>query len=240
MKTVITGLFLGFLVLSNQPATAQGELVGNGQLVKQQRTIGSFSKLTVRVGMRVLITSGNAQQAELEGESNVLEHVLTQVKNGELTVTLNEKITAKQTKAVTVTIHVPKLDKVLVSTGCVVTSELPLVADNLTLSVETGSALTAPITTKKLTLTVKEGSKASIQGTATSAVIQLTAAGRLDAPRLTINRADVKLESASQATIHVTETLSASADGVSTITYAGNPSITSQEATGMSRIRKQS
>ena len=105
---------------------AQNSIAGNGQIVKQQRTIGSFNKLTVRVGMRVHIAAGNAASAELEGESNILEHVVTEVKNGELTVMLSQNKNFNQTKGVTVTIHVAKLNELMVSTGCSVESDLPI------------------------------------------------------------------------------------------------------------------
>lgn len=218
---------------------AQSAITGNGQIVKQQRKLGNFGKLAVRVGMRVRITSGDAGTAELEGESNILEHVVTEVKNGELTVMLAQNKSYNHTKGVTVTIHVPKLDRLLVSTGCSVESDLPIKADKLTATVETGSRLTAPVATKNLNLTVKDGSQVNMQGTATEATIRLSGAGKLNAEKLTIAEADVELDGASRADILVTKTLSASADGVSTLNYAGNPTVKSQEATGLSKIRKQ-
>lgn len=239
MKTVLVCLALGFLTLINRPVNAQDGLVGNGTIIKQQRRIANFHKLSVRIGMRVRITPGNVAEAELEGESNVLEHVITQVKNGELTVMLNDNVRFKNTKGVTVTIHVPNLDQVMVSTGCSVQSDVSIKGTNLVATVETGSTLTSPIAVKTLKLTVKDGSKASLQGTATDATIRLSGAGKLDAPKLTLDVADIKLDGASQATIHVTKTLAASADGVSALTYSGNPTVTQQETSGMSKIRKQ-
>ncbi|MCK8492954.1 MULTISPECIES: head GIN domain-containing protein [Spirosoma] len=239
MKTLITTFLLGSIFFISQPTNAQDGVVGNGQIVKQQRNLTAFSKLAVRVGMRVRIATGNAGQAELEGESNVLEHVVTDVKNGELTIMFDPDTHIKNTKGVTVTVHVPKLSQVLVSTGCSVTSDLPIQSDNLAVTVETGSRLNTPVNTQKLTLTVRDGSQATVQGTAASANIRLSSAGKLDAAKLTIERADVRLDAASQATIHVTETLAASADGVSTIRYSGNPTVTAQEATGLSKIRRQ-
>lgn len=240
MKTLVASLLLGIVSCVSLTANAQdGGIVGNGQIVKQQRTIDTFHKLTVRVGMRVRIAAGNAGQAELEGESNVLPHVITQVKNGELTVMLNEHTHFKNTKGVTVTIHVPQLDQVMVSTGCSVTSDLPIQASTLTTTVETGSNMTAPISAKSLKLTVQEGSRASLQGTATDATIRMSGAGKLDADKLTVERADIRIDGASKATIHVTKTLAATADGVSSITYSGNPTVTTREATGLSKIRQQ-
>lgn len=240
MKTQTVTFFIALFALLVQNGYAQNTITGNGDIVKQQRTIGSFDKITVRVGMRVHIAAGNANMAELEGESNILEHVVTEVKNGELTVTMAKNKSFNQTKGVTVTIHVAKLSEILVSTGCAVESDLPIEGSTLTATVETGSRLTAPISTKDLKLTVKEGSQAILQGTATEASIRLSGAGKLTADKLTIARANVRANGASRADIHVTETLSASADGVSTVNYTGNPSVTSQEATGLSKIRKQS
>lgn len=239
MKILKTALFLALTTVLSQAVYAQNSIVGNGDIVKQQRTIGNFNKLTVRVGMRVRIETGNAGTADLEGESNILEHVVTEVKNGELTVMLAQNKSYNNTKGVTVTIHVAALENILVSTGCSVESNLPIQAENLIVSVETGSRLTAPVSVKKLKLTVRDGSQANLQGTATEADIRLSGAGRLTADKLTIARADVELDGASRADIHVTETLSASAEGVSTVNYTGNPAVKSMETNGLSKIRKQ-
>lgn len=239
MNLIKTILGLTLMLLTSQLVYAQDGIVGNGQIVKQQRTIGNFTKLAVRIGLRVRIMTGDAGKAELEGESNVLEHVVTDVKNGQLTVMLSDKQSFKQTKTVTVTIHVAKLNQILVSTGCSLESDLPIQNESLTTTVETGSRLKATFDVKKLSLTVRDGSQASVQGTAPDADIRLSGAGKLDADKLNIARANVQLNGASNATIHVTETLSASADGVSVLTYSGNPTVKSQEATGMSKIRKQ-
>ena len=239
MKILKTALFVALTTILSQGVYAQNSITGNGNIVKQQRAIGNFNKLTVRVGMRVRIETGNAGTADLEGESNILEHVVTEVKNGELTVMLAQNKSYNQTKGVTVTIHVAALESILVSTGCSVESDLPIQATNLTASVETGSRLTAPVSVKKLKLTVRDGSQANLQGTATEADIHLSGAGKLTADKLTIARADVELNGASRADIHVTETLSASAEGVSTVNYTGNPTVKSMETNGLSKIRKQ-
>lgn len=238
MKTLLAFLLVLAAVV-NRTATAQNQIVGNGQIVKQQRSLGAFDKLNVRVGMRVRITEGDAATAELEGESNILEHVQTDIRNGELTVMLKPNQSYNQTKGVTVTIHVPKLEQIAVSTGCAVESDLPIRANTLTATVETGSRLSAPVDTKILNLTVQQGSQARLRGTATEADIRLSGAGKLEAGQLTIDRATVRLNGASNASLHVTKTLSAVADGVSTVSYRGNPTVTEQQATGLSKIRKQ-
>jgi hypothetical protein len=239
MKTSITTLLIILTTALFRVGYAQNTIVGNGQIIKTQRTIGSFSKLSVRVGMRVRLVAGDAGILDLEGESNILEHVVTDVKNGELTVMLTQNKSYNQTKGVTVTLHVAKLDQVFVSTGSSVESELPIQGNKLVATVETGSRITAPVSIKTLKLTVREGSQANLDGTVTDADINLSAAGKLNGDKLNIAHANLRLDGASRADIHVTETLSASADGVSTVNYTGNPTVKSMEATGLSKIRKQ-
>ncbi|GAB2555374.1 head GIN domain-containing protein [Spirosoma aerophilum] len=239
MKRISITLLISLILAVYQVGYSQTTIVGNGQIIKTQRTISSFSKLSVRVGMRVRIVPGDAGILDLEGESNILEHVVTDVKNGELTVMLTQNKSYNQTKGVTVTLHVAKLDQVMVSTGSSVESDRPIQANKLVATVETGSRITAPISTKMLKLTVREGSQANLEGTATDADISLSGAGKLNADKLTIAHANLRVDGASRADIHVTESLSASADGVSTVNYTGNPTVKSTEATGLSKIRKQ-
>lgn len=239
MKTRITCIILLFLASLAQASYAQSQITGNGQIVKQQRSLGAFDKLNVRVGITVRITKGDEATAELEGESNILEYVQTDVRNGELTVMLKPNQSYNQTKGVAVTIHVSELHQIQVSTGCAVESELPIKARTLTATVETGSRLTASVDTRTLHLTVRQGSQAKLQGSADEADIRLSGAGKLEADQLTIDRAIVRLDGASNANLHITKTLSATADGVSTISYRGNPTITAQHITGLSKIRKQ-
>ena len=240
---LVTSLGQGVYAQNNSTMIINGKVIepitGNGEVVRQQRTVGNFDKLNVRVGMHVRIVAGEAGTADLEGESNILEHVITEVKDGELTIMLAQNQGYSQTKGVTVTIHVPKLEQIMVSTGCSVESDIPIKSDKLTATVETGSRLTAPLTTKNLKLTVAQGSQASLTGTATEADIWLSGAGKLDADKLAIAHANVRLDGASNANIHVTKTLSATADGISTVNYSGNPTVKSMEATGLSTIRKQ-
>jgi len=249
MKTIKTVLAVAVTTLIAQGLYAQttiiqngkviNPIVGNGEVVKQERVIGSFDKLNVQVGMHVRIAAGNAESATLEGESNILGHVITDIKDGELTIKLAQNQGYSQTKAVTVTIHTAKLDQILVSTGCSVESELPIKSSNFTAAVETGSRLSASISAKTLKLTIAQGSQASLEGKATEADIRLSGAGKLMADKLTISRATIRLDGASHANIHVTDALSASADGISTVNYTGNPTVKTMEATGLSKISKQ-
>jgi hypothetical protein len=241
MNTVRT-LIISALVACYQPLSAQiknsGDgLVGNGKIVSEERTLEPYDRLLVDFAVKVRITRGDPTKAELEGEQNVLPYVTVSVNKGELTIGLSRTTKFKETKSVTVTIHQATLQAIKAKTACAITSDLPINSEQLTVTLDEACTLTTPLAVQQLTVDLAAASSVAFQGKTQTAVLRLDAASRVAAADLTIAKAELSLYGASHAFIHVTETLSASADGVSTIKYSGNPTVTSQRATGLSKIK---
>ncbi len=229
-----------FLFAGHSVAQAQSDgLVGNKQIITQKRSVGQFDRLTVDLAMKVRITTGDATQADVQGESNVLPYVTVEAKNGELTVALSRQVRIRNTGPVTVTIHVSKLSSIRANTASSISSDLPIQAGQLTVALKEASSLTAPLTVQTLKLNLSDASKANLTGTvANDANVALDGASRLSAGKLSIVRATIDLNGASNADVHVTGTLAATADGVSTLSYSGNPTVQTQKTSGMSKIRQ--
>ena len=236
-------LILTALLAAYQPVSAQikskGEgLVGNGQIVRQTRAVESFDRLRVDFAMKVRITEGDPAKAEVEGEQNVLPYVTVSVSKGEIIVGLSRETKFKETKPVIVTLHRAGLQSIMAKTACIITSEVPIRTDKLTISLDEASKLTTPLAVEQLTVDLESASSVAFKGKVQQAVFQVDGASRVSASDLTVAKAEVTLTGASHAVIHVTDTLSASADGVSTLTYSGKPTVTSQRATGLSSIKR--
>lgn len=230
-----------WLIALAQPTAAQinndrGRIVGDGQLVTQQRTVGRFDQLSVDYAVTVRITEGDPALVELEAEGNVLPYLTVDTKGGQLLIGLSRRASFKEIKKVTVTIHNPRLNRISARTACGITSELPIEGKELILTLNEACSLTAPLRLRRLEINLEAASSVTLQGETTEATLRLEGAGKVNAEKLTIGQAEVSLNGASQARLHVTGTLTASADGVSTLTYSGNPTVQSAKTTGLSSI----
>ncbi|MFD2573145.1 head GIN domain-containing protein [Spirosoma soli] len=247
MKTFKSLIVAFCITLLSQLTMAQS---GTAQLVKRPHQVGTYDKLNVRFALQIRITEGDADAVEVEAEPEMQDRVQVGVKNGELTVEIPEDRmlynetksrkggTNRNSKPVMVTIHVARLSQIKAAVACTIESSLPIKSDQLAITLKRASSLTAPIAVQTLTINADEASKLNLEGTAQKATIVCQQASRLNADKLTIGSANIKLQGSSNATVHVTETLSASADGVSTLTYSGNPKVESEVTTGLSKIRR--
>lgn len=235
---MLVALIAGWQPISAQINNSSGSIVGNGQISKETRDIGMYDRLLVDFAVKVRITEGDPARAELEGEQNVLPYITVAVNKGELTIGLSRKAKFKETKPITVTIHWANLQTITANTACSLTSDLPIEVAQLTIALHEACKLTAPLQVRQLDVNLTAASSVTIRGKADKALFRVEAASQVAARELTVAKADVNLSGASRAVVHVTETLSASADGVSSIRYSGNPTVTLQQATGLSTIRR--
>ncbi|QJD81529.1 head GIN domain-containing protein [Spirosoma rhododendri] len=233
-------LLLLSLLLFSAPLLAQrtsGGIVGSGKTIEETRTVASYDRLLVDFTIKVHIAEGAPGTVVLEGEDNVLPYVEIAVNSGELRIGLSRKAKFNDTKPVTVTIHRAALRSIQANTACTITADVPVVADQLTVSLNEASRLTADLDVQQLTVRLQAASSVTLRGKAQKADFQLDGASRVYAEQLRIAKADLTLNGASHATVDVTENLSASADGVSVITYSGSPVIDRQRAGGLSTIK---
>lgn len=217
--------------------TSREGVVGNGHIVNENRILGPYDRLLVDFAVNVRITEGDPTKAELEGEQNVLPYVTVATNGSELTIGLSRKAKFKETKPVTVTIHRASLQAIKANTACSITSDLPIGATRLTVTLHEACKLTAPLQVGQLDVNLTAASSMTVRGKADKALFRVEAASQVAAKELTVAQAELVLTGASRAVVHVTETLSTSADGVSSIRYSGNPTVLTKQATGLSSIK---
>lgn len=241
MSNIRTLLLLSLLLFS-APLFAQRAsdgIVGSGKITEETRTVASYDRLLVDFTINVRIAEGAPGTVDIEGEDNVLPYVLIAVTTGELNVGLSRKANFKDTKPVTVTIHRAALRSIQAKTACTITADVPVVSDQLTVSLNEASRLTADLDVQQLTVTLQAASSVTLRGKARTARFELDGASRVAAEQLRIAKADLTLNGASHANIDVSDNLSASADGVSKITYSGSPTIDAQRTAGLSTIKRR-
>ena len=217
----------------------------------EQRTIGSFDRLTVRNAIGVVITPGNATQIELESDADQLQQVVTRVKGTELIVEVpkgkllyttrrNAKGgTTSDSKPISVTLHVSALKAIHLETACNLNIDTPIVTDGLTVVLNSACHLTTALSVQTLNLNLDAASGATLKGSvAGRADLTVSGASHLMGSELTIDGATIDLNGSSEANIRVSGTLTATADGVSELRYSGNPTVKSAKATGLSSIKR--
>lgn len=251
MKTALI-LTISLMLTTTRFTFAQsGRSVTKPKPSLEQRSVGSFDQLTVQNAINVFITPGDAGQIELESDADQLQQVVTRVKGSELivevpkgkllydTFTNSKGETTRNSKPISVTLHVSALKTIHLKTACSLTIDTPIDVDQLTVWLSTACNLTTALSVQTLNLNLDKASQAMLRGSvAGRADLTLREASQLMAGEMTVNQATIELSGSSRANLGVTGTLTATADGVSRLTYSGNPTVKSIKATGLSSINR--
>ena len=85
LKTILVIPFLLAMTLSFGQNWGKGEK-GNGDTTTVTRNVGDYEGIKCAGFMDFKLVQGNEGKITLEGESNLLEFIVTEVKNGSLTI----------------------------------------------------------------------------------------------------------------------------------------------------------
>jgi len=141
MKIYTTKLVFLLFALIPMAITAQEKLKGNKIVVSEDRVVDAFTKIDVNNKIDVVITQGTEQTVTVEGDENLLMAVLTEVRNGVLTVSVTKKILRKKVLKVHITID-HALDEITTNERAYVSSFGALALANITINAEGDSKVT--------------------------------------------------------------------------------------------------
>ncbi len=203
----------GMLLLSGCVIFSWG-VPGSGDIVTETRQVDSFTKLEVSGIANVDVSVGEPLSIEVRTDDNLQELVVAEVRNGTLTIKNLQAI--RPTDGVNIAITVPSLTAASAS-GATDVSITGIDVDLVNLWVSGASDLSATGTAETLECHTSGASEADVQG--------------LRAKHVTVNSSG-----ASEAKVHASESLTATASGASDIICYGQPETVDRSASGAADI----
>jgi Putative auto-transporter adhesin, head GIN domain len=223
MKSVmLVGMVVTFGLLSgcskDSGVTNSNQTVGSGNLITQQRTVGTFSGIQVTGIGKVFITQDTVQGLHIEADDNIIDLVTTSVNNGLLTVAL------KSGSYSGITINVYASMKSISQLDCVGTVEF----------VNSGQ-----IQTDSIACRITGTGTITLNGTAGFESIEIIGAGNVHNFGLASSRCSALISGTGKIEVNVTQELDAVISGTGDISYSGNPTVIHQTVSGIGSIASQ-
>ena len=211
-----------FIVIS---AGACGQLrktvYGDGDVVRKDRTAGSFSGVKVSTGIDVYLSQGNDMSIEVQADENLHEYILTEIRNDILHVYTDANIRRAEMKRVYVTMK--EIDYLSTSSAGDIIGETPIRTDDLKMNASSAGDIKIEVYAKNVEIDISSSGDITITGEADMLEGDLSSAGDLNAYNFKVREADLSASSAGDADINVTERLRARASSAGDINYKGNP-----------------
>jgi len=228
MKTLIkiTVLITTYLVLLFTTTSCFIEgmtgIKGSRNVVSEERDISSnFETIKVQQGINLYLTQGNSTDLKVEADDNIMDLLMTEVKNNELKVYFEKNV--YKAKARNVYLTTSDISRIKTSSGAQVKSENTLQVSSLDLDSSSGSSIKVYVNADEITSETSSGASIKIEGKTKTLSAKSSSGSSIDADDLKCIDVFAKVSSGANIDVNVSGKLTAKASSGGDIDYEGNP-----------------
>jgi len=224
MKTLTKVTAILVLLITTSSCFMEGitGIRGNGNVVSEDREISSdFDAIKVQQGINLYLTQGNSTELNVEADENILDLLLTEVKNGELKVYFEKNVYRAKERNVYLTTK--EISKIRTSSGASVKSENTLQSTTLDLDSSSGSSIKIHVNATEVTSECSSGADIDIFGKAETFSAKASSGSSIDADKLEAIDVYARVSSGASIDVNVTGNLTAKASSGGDIDFEGNP-----------------
>lgn len=205
---------------------------------KEKRQVDGFDEVSMGISGDLHLKQGSTTSLELEGDSDDLEDVVTEVKNGTLVIKYkNNKGWSFGRDRVTIYLTMPEVSSVSLGGSGKIIGENTIESDDLYLSVSGSGKIELKLEVDDLTQKISGSGNIEVSGSADRAEISISGSGNLDALDLEVDEYEVKISGSGKCKINVGDSLEANISGSGSVYYKGDPDRIRSNVSGSGKVK---
>jgi len=205
---------------------------------KEKRQVDGFDEVSMGISGDLHLKQGSTISLELEGDSDDLEDVITEVKNGTLVIKYkNNKGWSFGRDRVTIYLTMPEVSSVSLGGSGKIIGENTIESDDLYLSVSGSGRIEMKLEVDDLTQKISGSGNIEVSGSADRAEISISGSGNLDALDLEVDEYEVKISGSGKCKINVGDSLEANISGSGSVYYKGDPDRIRSNVSGSGKVK---
>jgi hypothetical protein len=212
-----------WLLFFTMTANCLAQVIGNGQVIKEERKLSGFKSISVGNAIHLQIRQGSDEKVTVETDENILPYLKTEVSGGELQIGLKGNV--RNSTALNVYVTVQQLVELESSSAARVTSEGKIESSEFHLSSGSGSAVILELSCGNLKVDMSSGSALKLSGSVKTISVDGSSGSALAASDLLAEKGDAEASSGAAIILHITKELKARVSSGAVVTVSGNPKI---------------
>lgn len=236
-------LSLSLVLLFTISCTAQwGKKVkGNGNMTTIKRSVGAYDAIGLSGWFDVDLVAGTEGEITLEGESNLLEHIKTEVKNGKLSIKVEKGYNLKPSSwddGIRITVPVESVNSVALSGSGDIVGKTTIKTNNFKTAMSGSGDITLDIEANTIDASMSGSGDITLNGSTTDFEAAISGSGDIKAYGLEADNVDATVSGSADIKVTANKMLKARVSGSGDISYRGNPEKLDTKASGSGDISK--
>ena len=211
---------------------------GNGNITTENRTTSDYDAISCAGSFDYILVSGTEGQLKIEGEENLLKHVVTEVKNGKLIIKTEKGINLKTSmgKTIKVTIPFKDINAVSLAGSGDLWSEDTISATNLDVSLAGSGDVNLSIKATSVESNIAGSGDIELKGSTTNLEVSISGSGDFSGFNLDSDNTEVAISGSGDVQVVSNNSLKARVSGSGDIDYKGNPEKEDTKVSGSGSI----
>jgi hypothetical protein len=239
-KSKLSSLFvLGAILMAVSTLSAGcnylGGVTGNGNVIKQVRSVTAFTGIDVSSAFKVYLTQGTTNSVTVEADENLLQYIETKVEGNTLVVRCTKPIYHADKRNVYITFV--NLNSIEISGAVDLVTQGKITGTELELGCSGASDVEMELGYSRVKIDCSGASKLKLSGTSENVSIGFSGASELHAYDFIVDNMEMDISGAGEANVNVTKNLRADISGAGEVRYKGTPVI-DEHVSGAGSIKK--
>lgn len=238
-KSII--LTLALLFATATQAQFWGKSVkGNGKITKETRTVGDYDEISCGGSFDYILVAGEEGKITLEGDENLLEYIITEVKGDKLVVKTEKGVNIKTGWKNTIKITIPFKDISAVSLAGSgdLWNEDKITATNFEASLAGSGDVVLTIEASSVEASIAGSGDLTLKGNTNDLEAKVAGSGDFHGFDLQSNNTVVSVAGSGDAEVVSKVSIKARVSGSGDIDYKGNPDKQDTKVSGSGSISK--
>lgn len=237
-KSIILIAALMFATTSHAQWWGSEKVKGNGKMTTETRTTGDYDGIKCAGSMDYILVAGTEGKIKLEGEENLLKHIVTEIKGGNLIVKVEKGINLKPSfnKTIKITIPFKDISSVSLAGSGDVWNEDVITADDFDVSLAGSGDMIINVQASSVEGSLAGSGDITLKGKTDRLEVKLAGSGDIHGFGLQSNHTSASIAGSGDIEIVSNESLKARVSGSGDIEYKGNPSKEDTKVSGSGSI----
>lgn len=242
MKRTITMTLALALALTTVSRAQWGKNIkGNGNVVTEERSVGTYSAVSLSGWFDVELVQGREGTITIRGESNLLEHLITEVDNGtlELKTEKGVNLRSSQRTGIKITVPVESIEAVNLSGSGDINGSFPIKAPDFSVRLAGSGDIDLVLEADQVKTAVSGSGDVTLSGNTGELDISVSGSGDVMAYGLEAGTIKVSVTGSADVEVTATELLQAWISGSGDIKYRGSPAKVEAKSVGSGSVTKE-
>ncbi len=236
-------LSLSLVLLFTASCSAQwGKRVkGNGNVTTIERNVGAYDAIGLSGWFDVDLVAGNEGEIILEGESNLLEYIKTEVKNGKLSIKVEKGYNLKPSSwedGIRITVPIESVNAIALSGSGDIVGKTTIKTNNFKTAMSGSGDISLDVEASTIDASMSGSGDITLNGSTRDFEATISGSGDIKAYGLEADNVDATVSGSADIKVTANKMLKARVSGSGDISYRGNPEKVDTKASGSGDISK--